>query len=241
MLTDINLKIPAWLFALFAILFLLITCDGQRKLSIANKQIKNNYSILQDSIKVFRDKNNKLTYKVGTLEANDYRQLLEIQSEKTTVKLLQSEVQLYKGKLLNSTAFSGQTKFDTVIKTEIKFLLDTFYVNGDTVVIPKLVQSVHHNDKWININIESDSLNTSFSVKTFDEYTVSLVKNKRKWDALIKSSSPYSSVSEITTALINPPKPKRFGIGVHIGYGINSSLQLNPYLGIGVSYNVIRF
>ena len=33
------------------------------------------------------------------------------------------------------------------------------------------------------------------------------------------------------------PKPKPFGIGVNAGYGINGE----PYIGVGVSYNLIRF
>ena len=36
-------------------------------------------------------------------------------------------------------------------------------------------------------------------------------------------------------------KPKRFGLGLHVGYGINSELNLAPYVGIGVSYNLFSF
>jgi len=35
-------------------------------------------------------------------------------------------------------------------------------------------------------------------------------------------------------------KPKPFGIGVQVGYGWNGE-KLNPFVGIGVSYNFIRF
>lgn len=39
---------------------------------------------------------------------------------------------------------------------------------------------------------------------------------------------------------ITPP-PKRWGLGIQAGYGINTSGQVRPYIGIGISYNFIRF
>lgn len=45
--------------------------------------------------------------------------------------------------------------------------------------------------------------------------------------------------------LLTPPaKDKRFALGIHIGYGIgflNKQLMLTPYIGIGVSYNLLKF
>ncbi|MEG2121065.1 MAG: hypothetical protein RRZ64_03290, partial [Rikenellaceae bacterium] len=35
-------------------------------------------------------------------------------------------------------------------------------------------------------------------------------------------------------------RPKRWGIGLQVGYGIGTN-GLQPYLGVGLSYNVIRF
>lgn len=39
---------------------------------------------------------------------------------------------------------------------------------------------------------------------------------------------------------ITPP-PKRWGLGIQAGYGINTSGQVRPYIGIGISYNLLRF
>ena len=38
--------------------------------------------------------------------------------------------------------------------------------------------------------------------------------------------------------LINP---KRFGVGFQLGYGLDERLRLQPYLGLGLSYNIINF
>lgn len=35
--------------------------------------------------------------------------------------------------------------------------------------------------------------------------------------------------------------PTKLGIGVQAGYGLNSEMKVAPYIGLGVSYNLIRF
>ena len=36
-------------------------------------------------------------------------------------------------------------------------------------------------------------------------------------------------------------KPKRVGIGVQFGYGLSSDFKIAPYVGVGISYNLISF
>ena len=46
------------------------------------------------------------------------------------------------------------------------------------------------------------------------------------------------------TKTISVPSRKRWGIGIHAGYGIglaNGSLVTSPYVGLGVSYNLINW
>lgn len=35
--------------------------------------------------------------------------------------------------------------------------------------------------------------------------------------------------------------PTKIGLGIQVGYGVNSDLKAAPYIGVGVSYNLIRF
>lgn len=46
-----------------------------------------------------------------------------------------------------------------------------------------------------------------------------------------------------TATTARQPKPERCGIGIHLGYGmtIAPQPQLRPYIGIGISYNLITF
>ncbi len=51
----------------------------------------------------------------------------------------------------------------------------------------------------------------------------------------------YPKHEEIT--ITKKPKPKRWGIGVHVGYGmtIQGKPEFHPYIGIGISYNLFTF
>ncbi|VDH16090.1 Uncharacterised protein [Algoriella xinjiangensis] len=56
------------------------------------------------------------------------------------------------------------------------------------------------------------------------------------------------SIIYLTNTIVNyqdkiikiKPKPKRFGIGIQTGYGFNSD-KITPYVGVGVSFNLVRF
>ena len=46
-----------------------------------------------------------------------------------------------------------------------------------------------------------------------------------------------------TATATQQPKPKRWGIGIHLGYGLTiaSKPEFHPYIGIGISYNILTF
>ena len=56
------------------------------------------------------------------------------------------------------------------------------------------------------------------------------------------------SIIYLTNEIINyqekiiniKPKPKRFGIGIQTGYGFTQD-KITPYVGVGVSFNLVRF
>lgn len=57
----------------------------------------------------------------------------------------------------------------------------------------------------------------------------------------ISLSNPVNIVSGVKSYLIGQPRPKKFGIGIQIGYGWQNGLKPSIYAGIGVQYSVIRF
>jgi hypothetical protein len=237
-----NVKIPIWTLLVVILIALMMTCKKGRESTLSKQQLNLYKILLEDTLIQFKDKNGTLSSKVRVLEVLNKNQILELNTNKQTLIRLQNELKVQQGKVTNSVGFSGNTKFDTIIKTQIKYVYDTLYQDGDTILIPLQKYAVHHNDRWMNINFDSDSSTTEISIQVENEYTVSLVKKKKKYEAIVKNYNPYSSVSEISAiSLQGFPKPKKFGVGVHLGYGINSSFKIQPYIGVGVSYNVIRF
>jgi hypothetical protein len=91
---------------------------------------------------------------------------------------------------------------------------------------------------------------------TENKTTVKLVlgfkENKENYEVFARSPSKLLKVDSLSGSLIIPkhggdiiptaaPKPKRFGIGPYIGYGLTPDFKLQPSIGISLQYNIIRF
>lgn len=70
------------------------------------------------------------------------------------------------------------------------------------------------------------------------------------YEVFARSKSPNVVIGELDGALIIPRKPdlnqpvvkkKRFGIGVNAGYGIGLDLKPQPFIGLGIGWDAIRF
>lgn len=116
-----------------------------------------------------------------------------------------------------------EVRIDTVIKERViprnvvvdRVVLDTLY-SKDTVVTEVYVP--------ISKYVFEDSLYRA----EVSGYRVSLDKIE------------LFSRSTTTTVTVAPPKTKRFGLGVQAGYGVGKN-GLTPYIGVGVSYNILMF
>ena len=54
----------------------------------------------------------------------------------------------------------------------------------------------------------------------------------------VDSVTHFNSGAVVTRTVTG--RPKRWGIGVSAGYGMSKD-GLSPYIGLGISYNIIRF
>lgn len=103
-----------------------------------------------------------------------------------------------------------------------------------------------YQDKWLKLTYtpESNSIDLNYAL------TLSTVKYwKRKWFLAPKayyidvfSDDPRVTIENVKRFTIETSKPKKFGIGLNVGYGYGfASNQWQPYIGAGLSYNLIRF
>lgn len=85
-------------------------------------------------------------------------------------------------------------------------------------------------------------------LQAFDTLTVvwkrvkegTLFNRKRYLQVDVSTANPFTQISGLQAMRISEKKIKKWGIGLQAGYGWQRVLQPSPYLGIGISYNIIR-
>lgn len=82
--------------------------------------------------------------------------------------------------------------------------------------------------------------NAELNLLKYDK-RISLLSGKKTY---IDISSPdknlkINGVENFTKDITTPAN--KFGLGVQAGYGLSSDMKVAPYIGLGVSYNLIRF
>ena len=88
---------------------------------------------------------------------------------------------------------------------------------------------------------------THFDLKITNKYSVIVGEEGKRKKARpfvdVINYNPYSSTDTLRTYQVSMKKqrPKRFGIGINGGVTLNSSLKIKPYVGVGLSYNFVRF
>lgn len=57
----------------------------------------------------------------------------------------------------------------------------------------------------------------------------------------VSNKNPYNQITGLQAYRVALPKPKKFGVGIQVGYGFAQGITPQPYLGVGVQWSVIRF
>lgn len=130
------------------------------------------------------------------------------------------------------------------IKTEVvkKDTIVTFKKDFDTVYISQTkYKDIHHYDT-IHIKdkvyIKDTIKNYSFNEKEYD-LTINAVKlDNYKLDIHARDTVKYV---ETVYQTINKPKKNWITIGVNVGYGFGfKSKQLEPFIGLGINFNLFN-
>jgi len=90
-----------------------------------------------------------------------------------------------------------------------------------------------------NGNMKLDSLNMPLKIDVFTG-----LDKKKEPICILSTTNPYIKTLGLASYKTDPPKKRRYGIGLQIGYGVNligETIKPTPYIGVGVSCNFIRF
>lgn len=82
------------------------------------------------------------------------------------------------------------------------------------------------------LNVQNRMLQHADSTQKRDRKEIA-----RSWAT---ADSAFAGWKEANTALQKAQKPKRFGIGLQAGYGVGNA-GLTPFVGIGLSYNILSW
>lgn len=144
----------------------------------------------------------------------------------------------------------GNCKRNTINETDVIVLTDTLYIR-DTIRIEKPVP------KFIK-RIDTLLVQTKDTIRLKDTLYLALPREQKtyrdkNYQAWISGYRPeldsihiFRNTQQIitSTTIQTKHKSRRWGIGIQAGYGL--TLQQNiikptPYIGVGLSYNLLRF
>lgn len=156
------------------------------------------------------------------------------------IMALQALASQYKTKLeagSSITTATTTTVYRDTGKTEV------IYINNDYDSARDIYPNYryHKSSEWIDYTMLMNKDTSVLQLKVIDKYAVVLGYEKKKPFVDVINFNPYSSTKILRSYQVLVPKEKRWGIGFSSGVGINSKFRLQPFIGIGVNYNVFKF
>jgi hypothetical protein len=211
--------------------------------------MKTTKEALEDTIKVTR---NKLGQSVGTssvIQTSNPKDFLELTSRDTTIIKLQKLVKEYKSKLKGQGVAAIINSEGTIAVTVPTVVDSTDNVSPIYTSEYKLRDSLDTNKIWAwgNTIARKDSTKVFLKYKEEAELLIGVEKTgflglgKAKPFAQITFKNPYNEVKEMKIYQKDSPATKRFGIGPTVSYGLGSDSKPQVFIGIGLSWNIIRF
>lgn len=219
--------------ALFALLMIMISSI------YAHKYYDNKHKVViwNDSTTIYKNK-----YNDEYLAKNTY--ILQVNQLKEYNKELYNEYKSLKDNPIVITKTDLKFKVDTVIA-----YIDSIKLNNDTISWNWIAQdSIYYtvNGRCMVKNDYSKVKTEIDNMEVNTEITLDVIDNGKQLEVIAKSDNPYINVDNIQSVVIDPStsktlknyfKPKRWGFGPYLGFGLNAGadFQGKPQIGYGAS------
>ena len=196
-----------------------------------------------------------------TVEIND----TEYHLTRTEQELI-TERQLRKQDVIDKETLKAlnikQTNEITKLKLRIDTLLKDVEHNGEIIVVqnarmdslgivqPTVAQKAiklpfrfEMSDTWLKLKGDFDE-NGKLGVALKMDVSVDLItginKKTKAPTASLMTDNPYIKTINIRSYKTDTPKPRRYGIGAVVGWGVTNE-GFSPFVGVGLSYNLLTF
>lgn len=126
----------------------------------------------------------------------------------------------------------------------------TYVDSGKGKEIKNVFQMFENPYYLVEATIDLSGQDSSFAlIETVDTLSVvwkevregNLFNKKRYLQLDVTNKNPYNHITGLDAYRVPLPKPKKFGIGVQVGYGFSNGIEPRVYVGAGIHYSVIRF
>jgi opacity protein-like surface antigen len=205
------------------------------------KEQSNFINAMGDSIRYLKSKDGSQTATISSLVDNNDKTFEELVFKDSIITSLQKLVKQYSGHLKAGSAAviaSTQTSFKdtgvTVVSTH-----DTLKVDSLVYIYPLYIHSGTNN--WVTYNMRMSRDSSYLDFKVTNKYSVVLGYDHKKPFVDVTNYNPYSTTTTLRSYQVAVPKQKVWGIGLSTGLSVSTGLKIQPYIGIGINYNLFNF
>lgn len=179
----------------------------------------------------------------------------EVEQELTTQKeaIRKGEVERAELKALHLKAVNEVT----FLKGQVKILKDSIAHTGNVIIVTPC-DSITDGKPAIELPFTFKEVNDNYNLyggfnsqgKMSIDLTVPIAldvwvgkdSKTKEYKAVVTSENPVVQITGVQSLKMDVPKVRKIGIGFHVGYGFSlKQATPTPYIGIGVSWNLIRF
>lgn len=228
-----------WLLLIMTVLTVVFFAKA-RQYETKNRELTNQYNI------ALTDYSNK----IGQNYVRNQLQITEINRLKDENRSMYDEIKNLKDKPVIITKTETKFRVDTVVMESVKIVHEP----GDSIYNLHWMHDepgVYTVDGKTAVKEDFSDFETTIENLTVEnELTLDVIDNGSNLEVIARSNNPYVTVTGMNNVFIDPRKsptikryfkPKRWGLGIQAGYGIDKNLHGTWYIGVGASYNFIMF
>lgn len=213
----------------------LVNCGGKHKAQSQADALRDFLFVSNDTLVKTTDAAGRLIAKARVLQLENWKLLDEVENRDTVIADMLTIIKEQERRLKSVTAFTTET---SVTKT-----LPTAIILRDTVV----EYVAKYEDKWLKMNTAANADSTRFKVQLRNDFYAWSKFGRRKslfgdrtLDVFVRSENPYTDIERVEQFTVEQPKPRRIGVGIYAGYGVTAEMKLQPSIGVGVFYKILR-
>mgnify|MGYP000698392431 CR=1 FL=1 len=218
-----------------------------------SQELEQLYKTAKQELEISINKEGQFVAKIEALETAKAKDFIDADFKDQEIVALQKEVKdmkRYLKKQGSVTKFKTTTENENTVRTreeDTRTSKDILVSDGNTFL--RLPYQRSFGDIWHTLDFHISTDSTSYRMQTVNEYSLTIGLEKKGLLGLGKSipfaevtnQNPYTQTEALRTYQVSLPKPKNISIGPNISYSLGADLKLQPTIGIGIQYSLIRF